>query len=82
MVIHHLGFSFIRHCFISVWVWIYILSGTLLSTGKSINLSLSIFKRFFGIEHKLFLSMGGASIVAIMAVYLIIVPVVWVFNGD
>ncbi|WP_089723859.1 hypothetical protein [Candidatus Thiosymbion oneisti] len=76
------GIWFYSTFFTSVWVWIYILSGILLSTRKPIDLFITKFKRFFDVEKKPFLSMGGASILVITAMYLVIIPVVFVLKGD
>ncbi len=74
------GIWFYSTFFTSVWVWIHILSGILLSTRKPINLFITKFKRFFDVEKKPFLSMGGVSVIVITAMYPIIIPVVFILK--
>lgn len=74
------GIWFYSTFFTSIWIWLYILSGFLISIQKFARLAIRRFRWFFDIEKKPFISLGGIAIILITVAYMIIIPVAWLAN--
>lgn len=67
---------FISTYFTSVWVWLYILTGFIMRSGRAFDIAVKVVKEYLNLEQAPLRTIGFLSVILVTVVYLVALPFV------